>query len=214
MVAERSSERERRLVEGAATFHTLARPGRTLRLTVLRGPADALPALTDDTCHSIEWSNDREVVGTAVVRSTVPTTAGAGADGVLDLVVDVGGDAGTASSAVEATGLRGLLRKSARYQAPVHFDALRQLRTDLLESRYRANTTPRKFGASFRSSPSPTGDAQPAVLFGMHWLELGGAERWALRTVELAREAGLRPSWSPTTPRPIHGSPARSWTAR
>jgi glycosyltransferase involved in cell wall biosynthesis len=31
------------------------------------------------------------------------------------------------------------------------------------------------------------------VLFGMHWLEMGGAERWALDTIALAAEAGFTP---------------------
>ncbi|MBT2249942.1 glycosyltransferase [Arthrobacter sp. BHU FT2] len=39
----------------------------------------------------------------------------------------------------------------------------------------------------------PVGDAEPAIIFGLHWLEMGGAERWALETIALAREAGFLP---------------------
>jgi glycosyltransferase involved in cell wall biosynthesis len=52
-------------------------------------------------------------------------------------------------------------------------------------------------GARVRSriAPAPverTG-AAPAVLVGMHWLDVGGAETWALRTIALVVEAGLVP---------------------
>jgi glycosyltransferase involved in cell wall biosynthesis len=35
--------------------------------------------------------------------------------------------------------------------------------------------------------------AKPAVLFGLHWLELGGAERWALDCIQMARDTGFTP---------------------
>jgi glycosyltransferase involved in cell wall biosynthesis len=41
--------------------------------------------------------------------------------------------------------------------------------------------------------PLPQSSGPRAVLFGLHWLDLGGAERWALETIKLAREAGLLP---------------------
>src|SRR5690606_14760861 len=46
-----------------------------------------------------------------------------------------------------------------------------------------------------RIAPAPTArtGAPPAVIVGMHWLELGGAETWALRTIGLVIEAGLTP---------------------
>ena len=34
---------------------------------------------------------------------------------------------------------------------------------------------------------------EPAVIFGLHWLELGGAERWAMESIALAQAQGLRP---------------------
>lgn len=51
--------------------------------------------------------------------------------------------------------------------------------------------------------------AEKAVIIGMHWLQAGGAERWALETVRLVREAGMlpivitdRPSHQPWIDRP------------
>ena len=51
--------------------------------------------------------------------------------------------------------------------------------------------------------------AEKAVIIGMHWLQAGGAERWAVETVRLVREAGMlpivitdRPSHQPWIDRP------------
>lgn len=36
-------------------------------------------------------------------------------------------------------------------------------------------------------------DAPPAVLFGLHWLQTGGAERWAVESIGIAKQRGLAP---------------------
>jgi glycosyltransferase involved in cell wall biosynthesis len=40
--------------------------------------------------------------------------------------------------------------------------------------------------------PVPSSDKRPAILIGMHWLEMGGAEKLGFDTVQWALEAGLR----------------------
>ena len=44
--------------------------------------------------------------------------------------------------------------------------------------------------------------AQKAVIVGMHWLQAGGAERWAIETVKLVKDAGMLPIV--ITDRPSH----------
>jgi glycosyltransferase involved in cell wall biosynthesis len=78
--------------------------------------------------------------------------------------------------------------------APVQFDVLRQYRTDLVEKRMRTTGIPRKAPVLVERGASLDAPQRgPAVIFGLHWLELGGAERWALDTVQLAAEAGFTP---------------------
>lgn len=36
-------------------------------------------------------------------------------------------------------------------------------------------------------------DAKKAVIIGLHWLQAGGAERWAVETIRLAKQAGFLP---------------------
>ncbi|WP_436493148.1 glycosyltransferase [Actinokineospora sp. HUAS TT18] len=188
-------ERERALVVGAANFQALTRPGQTIRLTVLRGPGGSLPSLTDEQTTTIEWDDDREVVGSVVLRSLVHTTSAAvDSDGLVDLVIDVGGGESTASAYHQLPGIKGAVRRAVRFTVPIQFDALRQFRTDVVERKYRARDLGRKAGVRIdRGAAAIEQGKTPAVLFGIHWLELGGAERWALETVQLAKEAGLTP---------------------
>ncbi|HEX7302903.1 glycosyltransferase [Lentzea sp.] len=188
-------ERERRLVVGAANFHSLAGPGQTFRFTVVRGPSGTLPALTDEERTTIAWEDDREVVGSLVVRSTAPTVTdqhSAATEGLVDVALDIGGQPAALTAYHQLTGVLGKARKAVRFLAPVQFDALRQFRTDMVERKGR--DVPRKAPVrlSRGTAARPHGDT-PAILFGLHWLELGGAERWAIDTIRLAKEAGFTP---------------------
>ncbi|WP_183044401.1 glycosyltransferase [Pseudarthrobacter phenanthrenivorans] len=40
---------------------------------------------------------------------------------------------------------------------------------------------------------TPPEEGEKAIIFGLHWLEMGGAEKWALETIALARSAGFLP---------------------
>lgn len=188
-------ERERRLLIGAANFHSLANPGQTFRLTVLRGPRGTLPHLTDETTRLIEWEDDREVVGSLLVRSVATSPSGtAPASGLVDLVVDLGGEPDLADAYGKLPGWKGRARRAVRFMVPVQFDVLRQYRTDFVEKRMRATGIPRKGPVLVERGASLDAPQRgPAILFGLHWLEMGGAERWALDTIALAKEAGFTP---------------------
>ena len=188
-------ERERRLVVGAANFHALAAPGQLLRIIVLRGPWGTFPALTDRTVHHIEWAGDREAVGSMVLRSVVqPLNAVARPTSILGLVVDVGGGTKFGTLYRSLPGWQGQVRRTARSLAPIQFDALRQLRTDVVERLLAGRGVKRRASTRLNRVTRPGGTGgPPAVLFGLHWLELGGAERWALDTIQMAADAGATP---------------------
>jgi glycosyltransferase involved in cell wall biosynthesis len=187
-------ERERRLVVGAANFHALAAPGHLLRIIVLRGPRGTFPALTDRTVHQIEWADDHEAVGSIVLRSTVQPLTAAHPTGVLGLIVDVGGGTKFGNIYRSLPGWQGRVRRTARGLAPIVFDAVRQLRTDVVEHVRTGRGAQRRASMRLNRATRPGGTGgPPAVLFGLHWLELGGAERWALDTIQVAAEAGATP---------------------
>ncbi|MGY1662193.1 glycosyltransferase [Geodermatophilus sp. SYSU D00705] len=200
------STREARLLDGALAFHCLARPGERIRATVLRTDGPHLPSLTDTGTTLIEWPDDRSVVGTIEAHATgnpVPTT------GVVDVVLDLGGPPERLMQVEQPPGRVHEVRNAVRSRAPVAFDVVRQLRTDRLENRRLSQPIPR-VGRLHNSNTGSSRGHTKAVLFGLHWLELGGAEKWAAETIGMARDAGLfpivlsdRPSGHPDIARPV-----------
>ncbi len=212
-VLEQLSERERRLLVGAVNFHTLTTPG--VELTVhLYGPySDYTPRLTDDRSFDGRSRLYARRRGTFTVRGVLEATPSEVVDGrQLPLLasrtrhVMISSDE-TAAARPEflAPGdVRGKVLRRMRVAAPLWYDELRDLEL-LRHARPLRRRVPRMHDRSlfaddgpFADAPMrPAGPAGPeapkAVLIGMHWFEMGGAERWAFETVRLVREAGLLP---------------------
>lgn len=193
---ERLSAREVGLLAGALNYHSLVQPGREFRAVVLRGPNGTFPRLTGDSCHRLEWPADRTVVCTVQVRSTLKGTVPDNAP-LVPLVLDLGGEhPGGGTSFYSRAGLKAKVLRRARFGAPVAFDALRQGLTDYYEKRITANRRPPRIARVESAAPLQglAGEDKPqAIVFGLHWLEMGGAERWALESIALAKEAGFLP---------------------
>lgn len=187
-------ERERRLVIGAANYYAFVFPGRTLRFTVVRGPINTPPSLTADHARHIGWLFDRNTVGTLVVRSLVPNGNVPVADDLIDFVTDVGGGPEPIDTWAKLAGLPGAVRRVLRFAEPIQYDLLRQARTDYEQRKSARKPLPiRQSVPLARAVTTPAHGATPAVIFALHWLELGGAERWAMDTIQLAKDAGLVP---------------------
>lgn len=200
------SPREVRLLEGAMAYHTLVRPGQRVRITALRTDGPHVPSLTDQDTSRIEWPDDRTVVGTIAAQATGTPVSEAAA---VDVVVDLGGPPASLMRLERPPGRIHEVRSSVRARIPVLFDVLRQRRTDRLENRRLSRPLPRVGRAQTRGTGSAEGSPR-AVIFGLHWLELGGAEKWAAETVGMAKAAGLvpivisdRPSGHPDIARPV-----------
>ena len=183
------SKREARLLDGALAFHCLARPGERIRATVLRAQGAHYPSLTDHRTSTIEWPDDRAVVGTIEAQATGNPIS---STGVVDVVLDLGGSPESLMRNEQPPGRLHAARNAVRRRVPVAFDAARQLRTDRLENRRMSRPIPR-VGRLHNSSVGSSRGSTKAVVFGLHWLELGGAEKWAAETISLARESGLFP---------------------
>lgn len=210
-----STMRERRLLVGALNFHALMAPGRTLTVHLYVGDWDDLPRTTDDsTFDGLSRAFDRreatlvmqskvtpeqrrkieaEAVADALVRSEVRHLH-ISRDAVLDREPPRDVVHGAVSLAI----------RRVRRAAPLFYDELRDL--ELLRHRrslrkaVQRRDYQREFepgGAHSESEillpPVAAAGAPRAVLLGLHWFELGGAERWAFETVRLVREAGLLP---------------------
>lgn len=190
------SQREVGLLIGALNYHSLVQPGREFKAIVLRAPDGEFPSLTDEACHFLEWKADRTAVCSVAVRSTVASDI-RGKATVVPLVIDLGGERSEGgTSFYDRAGLKGKVFKRARFGAPVLFDALRQRLTDVYENRVVPKRRAQPIAAP-RVTAATTGAPDPArpqaIIFGLHWLEMGGAERWALESIALAKEAGFLP---------------------
>ena len=191
----RLSDREIGLLVGGLNYHSLIQPGREFKVIVLRAPDGEFPRLTGYACHRHEWEPNRTVVCTVGVKSTVPTAASAESP-VVPLVIDLGGErAEGGATFYDRPGRKAKVLRLARFGAPIAFDALRQGLTDYHEKRLTPNRRPHRMAPIESTAPlrSPSEDGEPAIIFGLHWLEMGGAERWAIETIALAREAGFLP---------------------
>ncbi|WP_148285496.1 glycosyltransferase family 4 protein, partial [Microbacterium sp. B24] len=212
---ESMSERERRLLVGALNFHALMAADRTFDAHLYEGSWQDLPRTTDDaTFHGLSRSFARRELS-LTVRSVVPAERRVHHPHELDsdeLVAHPSRHLHISRDDVlekepprdvVGGGYRRVLRKLRNY-APLLYDELR----DVELRRHRAGLTTRadrrdydrefRDGGAFESVPlvlaAPTEEGSTsAVLIGLHWFELGGAERWAFETVRIVREAGFLP---------------------
>ncbi|MFC7766206.1 glycosyltransferase [Leucobacter soli] len=84
-------------------------------------------------------------------------------------------------------------------RAPWLIDVLREAVTRR-RARRIARPLPRaRFGSADAATgtvpapAAPAADGPPAILFGLHWLQPSGAERWAVETIGIARRLGFLP---------------------
>jgi glycosyltransferase involved in cell wall biosynthesis len=200
-------ERESRLLDGALSVHALSNPRSGLRVVALGGETATPPVLTGPKVRQLDWLSANAPVALLEVSTPGfdPETAER-----TDLVLDLGGPhPAFTQTAPTSPSAFARARFTARTRAPVAFDALRQFRTDMLERRTARREMPRTRTAPPAPAPDDGRGRTRAVLFGLHWLELGGAERWALECIAAARSEGLlpivvtdRPSSSPWLTRP------------
>ena len=209
------SVRERRLLVGSLNFHALMAPGRELTVHGYDGGWEVPPRTTDDsTFHGMSRVyRSREytirLVSTVEPEDRAPIDAEADSRTLVagptrhihisrDTVLEFDPPRDISNSLLR----RGL--RAVRSRTPLIYDEFRDL--ELLRHR-RALRQPaprRDFEREFEpggkhensrivtAGPAPDG-ATPAVILGLHWFELGGAERWAFETVRLVREAGYLP---------------------
>lgn len=209
------SERERRLLVGALNFHAIMAPGRTLRVHLYDGSVDTTPRMTDDTTFSGMSRNNRHRIASFDIASVVESedreheVSEADSDALVALStrhLHISPEDVLAADPYRPPrpGIIGGVARTVKSRAPLLYDDARDL--SLLRFRRKLTTAiePRDYEREFRpggaheddvirlASGTPDG-AQRAVIIGLHWFELGGAELWAFETVRLVREAGLLP---------------------
>lgn len=209
------SVRERRLLVGALNFHALMAPGRTLGVHMYDGSVETTPRLTDDSTFDGLSRNNRIRIASFEVQSEVapeerPAQAPEAdserlvASGTRHIHVSSDEVLGSNPYRPPRQGIVGGLARQVKSRAPLLYDDARDLA--LLRFRKKLSTAiePRDYESEFLpggaheddvivpAADAPSG-AQKAIIIGLHWFELGGAELWAFETVRLVREAGFLP---------------------
>ncbi|NNC13073.1 glycosyltransferase [Planctomonas sp. JC2975] len=207
-VGEALSARQRALLVGALNYHALDAPSARFRIHVYVARRGMPSSLTDDSTRRAPkktagavWMGEfgiiSEVAGeehplfSAVGRGDrrlVPDTE----TGERHIVLDAD-PSGEKSGLLRTHGLYWGARMAVERRFPFAYDRLRQFMIRNRESGLfsaRIARTHRDVVAEPTRNP---GEGSPAVLFGLHWLDLGGAERWALKTIEVAQNHGMTP---------------------
>lgn len=209
------TERERRLLAGALNFHALMAPSRDLEIHLYDGSIETLPRTTDDSTFSGQSRENRNRTATFRIRSLVEAEGRATGPGEKDadeLIqrsarhLHISSDAVLAYDPVRPvrTDLVGRVARKVKSRAPLWYDEARDLammrdvrRLSMRAERQRYDeefTGPHaKPDAELVTVPAAPEGAPSAVLIGVHWFELGGAERWAFETIRLVKEAGFLP---------------------
>lgn len=195
---------QRRQLDAALSYHALLHPGARLRVSVTVGEITQIPALTD--ASTLPGGNAK---GTAVLAelSVLSTATGspAGTEEVVRTVRLANPDASPATTRPpEQFSIPRRVYRELEKRGPVLLDDVREFLMKRREHRsaepiVRYSSDPEQsvltrafeeWGKNPAASPS---DAAPAVLIGMHWLQTGGAERWAVESVQIAKDAGFLP---------------------
>lgn len=214
-VLDSMTERERRLLIGTLNFHALMAPGRSLDVHLYDGSIETLPRTTDDSTFSGLSRENRERTASVRIHSLVEQERRAAVPAekaAAELIersarhIHISTDAVLAHDPIRParTDLIGRVARKVKAKTPLWYDEARDVAMLRDVRRLGVQAERQRYDLAFENSdkeprpelvtvpPAPVG-AVPAVLMGVHWFELGGAERWAFETVRLVREAGFLP---------------------
>lgn len=218
---ENLSKRMQRLVYGAVDYNSLIQPGRTLTYKLYMGEKWQYPRLTDTSTLSGDITEQMGLVpfmvfkATSVSRNQTDFSSHyfAGDDQILDhnvrhilLTPDDATDRDVElNHPVNSKAVK--LYNTLESSVPTAFDVFRDTKRTIREhvgkkpipmTMARSADNVNKAGkvqhpwVEVTPGRAPKGSPR-AVVVAMHWFQAGGAERWALETVKLVRDAGFLP---------------------
>lgn len=218
---ENLSKRMQRLVYGAVDYNSLIQPGRTLTYKLYMGEKWQYPRLTDTSTLSGNITEQMGLVPFMVFKATSVSRNQtdfsphyfAGDDQILDhnvrhilLTPDDATDRDVElNHPVNSKAVK--LYNTLESSMPTAFDVFRDAKRTMREhvgkksipmTMARNADNVNKAGkvqhpwVEVTPRRAPKGSPR-AVVVAMHWFQAGGAERWALETVKLVRDAGFIP---------------------
>lgn len=218
---ENLSKRMQRLAYGAVDYNSLIQPGRTLTYKLYMGEKWQYPRLTDTSTLSGDITEQMGLVPFMVFKATSVSRNQTdfsphyfvGDDQILDhnvrhilLTPDDATDRDVElNHPVNSKAVK--LYNTLESSVPTAFDVFRDAKRTIREhvgkkpipmTMARSADNVNKAGkvqhpwVEVTPGRAPKGSPR-AVVVAMHWFQAGGAERWALETVKLVRDAGFIP---------------------
>lgn len=218
---ENLSKRMQRLVYGAVDYNSLIQPGRTLTYKLYMGEKWQYPRLTDTSTLSGDITEQMGLVPFMVFKATSVSRNQTdfsphyfvGDDQILDhnvrhilLTPDDATDRDVElNHPVNSKAVK--LYNTLESSVPTAFDVFRDAKRTIREhvgkkpipmTMARSADNVNKAGkvqhpwVEVTPGRAPKGSPR-AVVVAMHWFQAGGAERWALETVKLVRDADFIP---------------------
>lgn len=218
---ENLSKRMQRLVYGAVDYNSLIQPGRTLTYKLYMGEKWQYPRLTDTSTLSGDITEQMGLVPFMVFKATSVSRNQtdfsphyfAGDDQILDhnvrhilLTPDDATDRDVElNHPIDSKAVK--LYNTLESSMPTAFDVFRDAKRTMREhvgkkpipmtmarSADNVNKAEKVQHPWVEVTPGRAPKGSPrAVIVAMHWFQAGGAERWALETVKLVRDAGFIP---------------------
>lgn len=185
------SLRQRRLLVAAANYHALDNPAVAVRVRIMIAGPGRTAVLTHAFAEPPPSAGEATAVGELVVAMEREP------DGEVERTVIITPDDVTPPPPL--SGLRGrywALRQDVERRFPLAYDQLRQVLLARRERHLATSVIPRAAGSEILDEMAPVGapaSTEQVVVVGMHWLELGGAESWAIETVRAVVETGVLP---------------------
>ena len=212
LLAAQLDQRQQALLGGAINYHSLVNPGTNLEYYVYLGVGEDYPRLTDTSTLTGTWAPQAQPLGTLAVHSQVRGKArpDAAFDASTGEYLPETGRRYLRLPAAAAPGAtphtqrppRNWLDKNPTGMAARAREMLTRAQELDLRRRRERNDGRSFFGTPsdrrrfdfrlVRPTPPPPG-AEKAILFGLPWLQAGGAERWALETIQIAKDSGFTP---------------------
>lgn len=216
-LVEKLNRRQLLLAQGAMNYHSLVNPGRKMQYQFYLGTDGEYPRLTDLSTLQPDWIENAHEIGRCEAQSLMRGKArnddGIGPQGepiqsaqirYIRLSDDEPNDAKARQH--EEKSLKQKVYDFLEKKNVKLLDAIRESKIRVNELRLRRPIIRSTGEHLFPSAVSlqqeqyrlvrPV-DAFPGspkmILFGFHWLQMGGAERWAFESVQLAKNEGFLP---------------------
>ncbi|WP_225872161.1 glycosyltransferase [Scrofimicrobium canadense] len=212
---EELDARERKLAEAAISYHSLLNPGQTITYAFYMGSSEQFPVLTSTETFTEDYCADAENLGQVTARSLVearkPTES-------LDKTLRPLEDSNHRYIRLTPTVTNDSVQRQRPEKRLIHrvYDFLEDKTPQFLDEarvagwalkESRAKQYVERYGMAdviealvekegaetWKPVPPRSHNGPRAALFGLHWLQSGGAERWAIEAIQIAREAGLLP---------------------